>query len=90
MGEEYMCTVCDRLLRPIIVVGGSAVSADDESSLTGHSAIRHILCRSCHRYYTPQRYGEHELLYHNYPCDLCASRFTSSANLARHKERIHR
>ena len=55
--EEYMCTVCDRLLRPITVVGGSAVSADDESSLTGHSAIWHILCRSCHRYYTPQRYG---------------------------------
>ena len=84
MGEEYMCRVCDRLLQPL--AGGSA----DESCLMAHSAIRHILCRSCHRYYTPQRYGEYELLYHNYPCELYASRFMSAANLAHHKERIDR
>ena len=77
----YMCRVCDRLLQPLV---GS------ESSLTRHSGIRHVLCRSCHIYYTPQGIGEHELLYHAHPCELCASRFTSVANLRRHKERIHR
>ena len=77
----YFCRVCDRVLQPL---------AGSESSLTGHSVIRHVLCRSCRKYYTPQRIGEHELIYHAYPCELCASRFTSNANLLRHKERIHR
>ena len=80
--EDYTCTVCDRVLQPH--------ASGAESSLPGHSAIRHVRCTACHRYYTPQRLGEHELLYHKFPCELCASRFTSATNLLRHKSRIHR
>ena len=79
---DFTCTVCDRVLQPH--------ASGAESSLGGHSSLRHVKCTACHRYYTPQRFGEHELLYHNYPCELCASRFTSEANLSRHKSRLHR
>ena len=79
---DYTCTVCDRVLQPH--------ASGAESSLTGHSAIRHVRCTACHTFYTPQRLGEHKLLYHTFPCELCASRFTSAANLLRHKSRIHR
>ena len=80
--DDFTCTVCDRVLQPH--------ASGAESSLAGHSSIRHVRCTACHKYYTPQRLGEHELLYHKFPCDLCASRFTSAANLLRHKSRLHR
>ena len=80
--SSFRCTTCNNDL--LVPMDG------DESTLQRHRLLRHLKCRSCNKHYTPRRQREHELLYHQHACDRCQSRFTSAANLSRHKRKMHR